>query len=70
MNRARVHVPDVIIAVAVTVAALGAGPVFYDLVGIIAGSAGPMETLLLQLVLPMLLIGIAISIGVSARRAD
>jgi len=67
-ERARVHVPDVVMAGAVSVAMLGAAPVYYDLIDSIP--AGPLGALLLDLVVPFMLLGIVISVGVSARRRE
>lgn len=69
-NRARVHVPDVVMAGAVSVALLGVAPVYYDLIDTISNSAGPLGTLLLDLVVPFMFLGIIISVGVSARRRE
>jgi hypothetical protein len=53
---------------AVSVALLGAAPVYYDLIDSIP--AGPLGALLLDLVVPFMLLGIVISVGVSARRRE
>lgn len=61
---------DVIVAAVTSVATLALAPAFYDLRDVIAQDAGPLGSLLLQLVVPALLIGIVVSVAVSARRRD
>ena len=65
-ERARVHVGDVLMACLVSVVAFALAPVVYDLVGDVP--SGPLGELLLLLVVPMILLGIVISAGVSAER--
>lgn len=67
-DRAKIHVSDVVMATVVTVAALALSPVIYDLAGLIAADAGPLGSMLALIVVPLLLIGIVVSVGVSARR--
>jgi hypothetical protein len=66
----RVQLTDVVIAAVVSIAAYALGPVYYDMIEIIAADAGPLSQLMLQLMVPFLFIGIIISVGVSARRRD
>lgn len=66
MSRARVHVPDVLMAALVTVVSLALAPAVYDLTGEVP--AGPLGEILLALIVPMMLIGVVISAGVSAER--
>ena len=69
-DRARVHVPDAVMAAAVSVAILGTAPVYYDLISMLSTESGPLGTLLLELVVPFMLVGVIISVGVSARRRE
>ena len=69
-DRGRVHVPDAVMAVAVSVAVLGTAPVYYDLIGTLSSESGPLGSLLLELVVPFMLVGVIISVGVSARRRE
>lgn len=67
-GRARIHVTDVVMAAVVTIVSLALSPVYYDLVDTITAHAGPLGTVLLELVVPFLYLGIIISVGVSAMR--
>lgn len=67
-DRAKVHVSDLIMAVVVSAAALALAPVVYDLVGDLSASAGPLSSMLGMLVVPLIFIGIVVSVSVSARR--
>jgi hypothetical protein len=69
-DRARVQVTDVVVVSTVTIASFSLAPVYYDLIGTITAVADPLSALLLELVVPMLFLGIVISLGVSARRAE
>ena len=65
-----VQLPDVVIGVVVALAAYGLAPVYYDVIGLVTTSADPLTELMLELVVPFIFVGIVISVGVSARRAD
>lgn len=67
-RRAKVQLVDVALAFFVLVAMLALGPYYYKFVGMASTDADPFSSLLLQLILPTMYIGLVISIGVSARR--
>jgi hypothetical protein len=67
---ARVQLTDVVITGVVSVAAYALAPVYYSMIDLIVAEADPLSALLLELVVPMLFLGIVISLGVSARRAE
>lgn len=67
-NRARVHVSDIIMASVVSVTALALAPAYYDVIKMITDHAGPLSTLLLELVVPFLFLGVVLSVAVSAQR--
>lgn len=68
-DRGKVQLSDAIIGVA-TIAGIGAcAPLYYDLIVPLSSEAGPLSALLLELVVPSLILGMIISVGVSARRA-
>jgi hypothetical protein len=62
------ELPDVVVLVIVAVAAYMLSDVWYDFTGSLSSTAGPLSELLLSLVVPAVLIGLVISLGVSARR--
>lgn len=67
-DRAAVNLADVILSFAVLVGLLVLAPYFYFFQGMAAAEADPLSTLLLQLVVPVLFLGLIVSVGVSARR--
>lgn len=67
-DRARVQLPDVMVMLIVTVSAVATGPIYYDFAAQIASDSGPLTALLLELVVPFIMIGIVISVGVSGVR--
>lgn len=67
-GRGRVQTPDVLVGAVTAVAVAAASPAIYDLAGDLAAEAGPLGGLLLDLVVPMLFVGIIVSVSVSARR--
>lgn len=67
-DRGRVHVADAVMAAVVLVAFLGLEPVYTALVSDIVAASGPLTALLMRLVVPFVLIGVVVSVGVSARR--
>lgn len=69
-ERAKIHVTDVVMAAVTTIAALGLAPTLYDLGGELSASAGPLGQMLVMLVVPVILLGLVVSAGVSARRRD
>lgn len=67
-TRAAVELVDVILGTVILVSIILLAPVLFHFVGMAAGQADPFTSLLLQLTVPVLIIGFVISIGVSARR--
>jgi len=67
---AKVQISDVIIIAVVSIATIALAPVYYDLIKRITLAADPLSALLLQLIIPLIFLGLVISIGVSARRRD
>lgn len=67
-TRAAVQLVDGIMTFVVLVGIIALSPVFYKFIGMVDGNADPFSSLLLQLVLPLLLLALILSVGVSARR--
>jgi len=68
-DRAQVQLVDVLLGAIVLVSILVTAPFYYNFIGMVSNEAGPFTSLLLQLVVPALFIGLVLSMGVSARRA-
>lgn len=58
---------DAILGFLVLVCLLVVAPFFQTFTGMIAAEADPFSSLILQLVVPMLFVGLIVSLGVSAR---
>lgn len=67
-NRAKLQLVDAILSFAVFVAIMVLAPFFYRFIDMGSAAADPFSSLLLELTLPLLLISLLLSIGVSARR--
>jgi hypothetical protein len=67
-DRAKLQLVDAILSFAVFVSIMVLAPFFYRFVDMASNEADPFSSLLLQLTLPLLLISLLLSIGVSARR--
>lgn len=67
-DRAKLQLVDAIMAFAVFVSLMVLAPFFYKFIDMGTAVADPLSSLLLQLTLPLLLISLLLSIGVSARR--
>ena len=67
-NRGRVQLVDALMSFFVLVALIALAPQFYRFTGMASDSADPFSSLLLQLVMPTIIIGLMLSIGVSAVR--
>lgn len=67
-DRAAIQLTDAILALFTLVAILAMAPFFSKFTSMAAGPADPFSSLLLQLTIPILLIGLILSIGASARR--
>lgn len=68
-DRGAVQLVDAVLTFVVLVAFLVTAPFFYKFIGMASDAADPFSSLLLQLLVPMILIAVIISVGVSARRA-
>jgi hypothetical protein len=68
-DRARLQMTDVLLTVFVLVAIIVTAPFWYKFIGMVSAEADPFTSLVLQLVVPILLVGLIVSAGVSARRA-
>lgn len=69
-TRGAVQLVDVVLTFFTLVPIIVLAPVFYKFTGMASSEADPFSSLLLQLVLPMLIIALIISVGVSARRGS
>ena len=67
-DRGRIHLPDMFLAAAVFAGAIAVSPIITDLTS--GMTADPLTQLILTLLVPALLIGIVVSLGVSAVRND
>jgi hypothetical protein len=66
-DRGRVQLVDVILTFFALVAILVTSPYWTKFTGMMASEADPFTRLLLQLAVPLLLIALLLSVGVSAR---
>ncbi|QLD84612.1 hypothetical protein HWV23_02430 [Natronomonas halophila] len=67
-TRGAVQLTDVVLTLFVLVATISLAPTIYHFIGMVSAEADPFSSLLLQLVVPALFIGLILSVGVSARR--
>jgi len=67
-DRGAVEMSDVFMAMIVLVAIVVTAPIWYRFIGMAVGSADPFSALLLSLFLPLLVLALFLSVGVSARR--
>lgn len=67
-TRGAVQLVDVVLTFFVLVSIIVLAPVFYRFIGMVSAEADPFSGLLLQLMVPLLIIGLIVSVGVSARR--
>lgn len=67
-ERAAIHLVDVALTFISLVALLVLTPVFGKFIGLARNAADPFSALLLGLILPLLVISVIISLGVSAKR--
>jgi hypothetical protein len=68
-DRGRVQITDVVLTLVVLVGLIAVAPFFYKFTGMVASEADPFTSLVLQLVVPLLFLGVIVSVGASARRA-
>lgn len=66
-TRARINYVDVIMTVATLVALMATLPWWTDIVDLIQSEADPLTSTLAGLVIPLVIIGLILSMGVSAR---
>lgn len=67
-DRGQIQLPDVIAAFFVLVAIIATYPFWNHFIGMVSSEADPFSTLILQLAVPFIVLSLAISVGVSARR--
>jgi tellurite resistance protein TehA-like permease len=67
-NRAKVGYVDVVLAFATFVAFATISPWIYRIIDMLRNHVDPLTSVLVGLLVPMLLIGLLYSVGVSARR--
>lgn len=67
-DRAAVQLVDVVLTFFTLVPIIVLAPVIYKFTGMVSAEADPFSGLLLQLLVPMLILALIISVGVSARR--
>lgn len=68
-RRGAISLVDVIIGFAVLIALIALAPTIYEFVDMGTSVADPLTSLVLSLVVPLLILAIIVSMGVSARRA-
>jgi hypothetical protein len=68
MRRAQINLVDIALTFFVVVAIVVLAPYFYKFIGMVSAEADPFSALLLELIVPLLIISLIISVGVSARR--
>lgn len=61
-------ITDGIITFVTMVALLALSPIFFEFATIVQGSADPLSGMILSIVVPLFMVAILISVGVSARR--
>lgn len=67
-DRGQVQLVDAVLGLFVLVAILSLSPVLFTFIGWVRASGDPFSALLLGLVVPLLLLALILSMGVSARR--
>jgi hypothetical protein len=67
MSRGQLQLPDLILGFLVLVGTLAVAPVIYQFISMVRAEADPFSSLLLGLVVPMLFIGLLLSLGASAQ---
>lgn len=66
--RAQVQLVDIILGLLTLVPILVLAPVIYKFISMVTSRSDPFTSLLLSLVVPLLLLSVIVSLGVSARR--
>lgn len=67
-TRAAISIVDVILGLTMLVAMIALSPVLYKFIGMASSQTDPFTRLLLQLALPLLFVGLIVSMGISAQR--
>lgn len=67
-SRGAMKLVDVSLTFYVLVSIVVLAPVFYKFISMVSSAAPPFSSILLQLAIPLLMIALLISVGVSARR--
>ena len=65
-----VQITDAIAGAATVAAAAGTAPLYYDLMEPVTTGAGPLTSILMELVVPSIFLGVVISLGASALREE
>lgn len=66
-GRAQVQIVDVFMTFAILVALLVLAPVFYKFTGMVATAADPFTATVLRFFVPMVILALFLSVGISAR---
>lgn len=69
-ERAAVQLSDVILTLATLVATVVLAPTYYEFIDMASSSADPFTGLALQLMPPLLVLALVVSVGVSGRRGS
>lgn len=67
-ERGQIHLVDIVMTFFLVVAIIVLAPFFYEFTDMVSTEADPFSALLLELVLPILVIALIISVGISAKR--
>lgn len=68
-TRARLQMTDIVLTFFVLAAIMRLAPVFYTFIDMAVSEADQFSGLLFRLVLPLLILALILSVGVSARRS-
>lgn len=66
-NRGRIQYPDIVLAFATLVTFIAVSPWVNGAIGMAEGTLPPLSSILLRLTLAIFVIGLIVSVGVSAR---
>lgn len=67
-TRGAITLVDTVLGVVVLIAVIALSPIYYEFIGMATAEADPLTGLVLQLTVPLLILGVLLSLGVSARR--
>lgn len=65
-DRGKVTIVTAILTFATLAGLLALAPYYYHFIGLVSAEADPLTSMLLQLVVPVLFLGVIVSVGVSA----